>query len=307
MVTSGGGSVTVWDLSDGGTPIRRLAPVASATPAEDVRSVAVSPDGELVAAAGSDRATRVWDVSAGSELFTVARGSFMWRPAFSPDSRLVAVASEDGEIALYDRSGAQRAVMRAPEGFGLRDPTFSPDGTTVALLRYPTARNTPRDYRMLLWDWRTDRTQEWDAVVGSSPVFSPDGTRLATANTSGPAEIWDVPTRSRHAVLTGHTAGVGDVVFSAGGATIATAGQDGTARLWDADTGTVRLELPRAPAEVANVDVSPDSRWVATAHGNGRVQVWTTDPAELIDVAENQVTRALTDAECRQYLHQNGC
>jgi len=306
-VTSGGGSVTVWDLSDGRTPVRRLAPVASATPAEDVRSIAVSPDGELVAAAGNDRATRVWDASTGSELFTIARGSYMSRPAFSPDSTLVAVASEDGEIALYDRSGGQRAAMRAPQGLGLMDPAFSPDGTTVAVLQYPTARNTPRDYRMLLWDWATDRIQEWDAVVGDSPVFSPDGTRLATANPSGPAEIWDVTTRSLHVALTGHTAGVGDVAFSADGATIATAGQDGTARLWDADTGGVRLELPRVPAEVANVDISPDGRWVATSQGNGVVRVWTTDPAELIDVAQNQVTRALTDAECRTYLHQIGC
>jgi WD40 repeat protein len=67
------------------------------------------------------------------------------------------------------------------------------------------------------------------------------------------------------------------------------------------------LTRTAAPAQVSNVDISPDGRWVATAHGNGVVRVWTTDPAELVEVAERQVTRTLTDAECREYLHQDGC
>jgi hypothetical protein len=33
------------------------------------------------------------------------------------------------------------------------------------------------------------------------------------------------------------------------------------------------------------------------------VRIWELDLDDLVDIAEHEVTRTLTDQECRQYLH----
>jgi dipeptidyl aminopeptidase/acylaminoacyl peptidase len=62
-------------------------------------------------------------------------------------------------------------------------------------------------------------------------VFSPDGTRLATASHDRTARIWDTATGRTTATLTDHTGPVYNVVFSPDGTRLATAGSDRTARI----------------------------------------------------------------------------
>ena len=59
---------------------------------------------------------------------------------------------------------------------------------------------------------------------------------------------------------------------------------------------------------VSGLDFSPDGKRLASAAPDGVVRVWALDLDELIAIAEDELTRGLTDDECRQYLHQpNGC
>jgi hypothetical protein len=44
-----------------------------------------------------------------------------------------------------------------------------------------------------------------------------------------------------------------------------------------------------------------------SAGTDGVVRVWALDLDELVEIAEAELTRALTDDECRQYLHQPQC
>ena len=54
-------------------------------------------------------------------------------------------------------------------------------------------------------------------------VFSPDGTRLATASFDGSAKLWDAVSGKELLTLSGHAANVFGVTFSPDGKTIATA------------------------------------------------------------------------------------
>ena len=100
---------------------------------------------------------------------------------------------------------------------GLKDWTqaiaFSPDGQTLAVLSFPAVRNAPQAWQIVLWNWRSDAKRQWVGSVGRAPTFSPDGTRLAMADPSGSAEIWDVESGRRLMKLAGNAAGVDDVAF----------------------------------------------------------------------------------------------
>ena len=93
-------------------------------------------------------------------------------------------------------------------------------------------------------------------------VYSPDGTRLAVASSSG---IWlyDTTTHQEVLLLTGHTSPVTSITFSPDGRTLASGSGDGTTLLWDIAPPPV--EPP--PPVVEEVKLAED------VNGNGIVNI----------------------------------
>lgn len=137
-------------------------------------------------------------------------------------------------------------------------------------------------------------------------TFSPDGTRLATAE-SDRARVWDVRRGTVEAAMARNTSGVLGVAFSPDGRSLATAESDGTVRVWDAGSGEQDRVLQGHDAAVTTAAFSADGRRLASASQDGTVRVWALDLDDLIAMAEQRVTRDLTAIECRRYLHLDRC
>ena len=97
------------------------------------------------------------------------------------------------------------------------------------------------------------------------------------------------------------------LAFSADGSRLATASQDGTVRIWDPTSGEQLLVLRGHGALVSSVAFSPDGSRLASAGADGTVRVWALDLGDLVEIAKRELTRTLTDEECQQYLHVDGC
>ena len=97
MVTaSRDGTAKIWDLSS------RREVATLRVPTGAVLSVAVSPDGDLIATASADGTVNLWDAATGREWLTLfGHNRTVYSAAFSPDGRLFATASVDGTVALY--------------------------------------------------------------------------------------------------------------------------------------------------------------------------------------------------------------
>ncbi|HET6920685.1 MAG TPA: hypothetical protein VFI46_14645, partial [Jiangellaceae bacterium] len=227
--------------------------------------------------------------------------------ALSPDGALLAVTElNDPVTTILDRTGQIIGQVPEADGFFPVSAAFSADGDWLATSRVQDAERIGK-YAVTVWDWRTGEAVMTVDTLAESLAFAPVGTLLATAERAGPARIWDARTGQLLTTLTGHTGGVDDVTFSPDGATVATAGEDGTVRLWDANSGLQRLVLRGHIGVAATVRFSPDGTKLASTGSDGVVRVWALDLDDLLRIAGENVTRDVTQAECRQYLHVDSC
>lgn len=202
-------------------------------------TLAISPDGQHLAAASSDDIARVWAVRdrevTGEPVLLRGHESFLTSVAWSPDSRRLATTADDGTARIW---------RIAENG----------SGTVEHILRGHVGR-----------------------VVFAA--WSPDGTRLVTAGMDATVRVWDAATGGQLAVLTGHRADVRTVAWSPDGRLIASGGSDETARLWDARTYAPIATLTGHTKIVHSVEFSHDSRTLVTGSDDTTVRLWDiTDP-----------------------------
>jgi WD40 repeat protein len=299
------GSVAVWDPASPGRPIRTIGPGIGDP--EPVIRIAVNRDGSRVATIRNfSDVGGVWDPRTGDLVFEFRGRRELTGIDWSPDGHLLAT-DLGGGITVFDATGKRLLPLTEPGGFGVETGVFSPDGRLFATAgrgRSPTETN------VTIWDSETGRavrkiptdTQQF------ALAFDPSGASLAAGRSDGFVNVYDVASGERLLRFPSSEGPVDGVAYSPDGTTIATGGDDGTVRLFDAENGTQLLLLPGHRYLVTGIGFSPDGTRLVSASPDGVVRVWALDLDELIRIAKTQVTRELSDDECRQYLHlEGGC
>jgi len=284
------GAVKLWDRG-AGELVRDFAGHPNR-----VNAVDVSPDGARLASAGFDGVVRIWDVASGAELAAfsdhVARVQDV---SFSRDGRFLASGSNDQSAILYDAATLTALAFYA-HGAPVYGVTFSPDGRQLV--------TTGSDG--LIKFWPTDAAPETAAMtlthssVVQAAAFSPDGRQLASISWDGSVRLWDAASGALLDTLRGHTDRIYGAAYAPDGTLLATSSADGTVRLWDPTTGQVRHLLFGPEFNV--LDFRPDGRTLAVGGEDGTVRVYVVDSGDLLALAQQRVTRALTTEECLRYL-----
>jgi WD40 repeat protein len=241
--------------------------------ANQIRSVAFSPDGKLLAAAGGNPSqfgeVKIWDVAARKELLTI-RGhrDNIFAVAFSPDGKALATCSYDKMVKLWD-------VATGSEIKNLKDHTdavfsvaFSPDGKLLA--------SASADRTVKIWDVATGirlytLSDALDSV--NSIAFSPSGKLLAGAGADRIIRLWEIGATEGRQVksLIAHEDAVNVIAFSPDGKTLASAAADKSLKLWDA----AKLEELHSPEKqsdwIFSLSFSPDGKRLAVGRYDGSI------------------------------------
>ena len=258
----------------------------------DVRAIAYSPNGKMLASAGRDETVRLWNPKTGENLATLTgHDGLVTGVAFSPDGKRLVSGSGDATVRLWSiethqqiwaadtpqvqqQNIEQDPVVR--EAFGLprlpnKSPfeklafqwvlavAYSPDGKTLA-------SSGSSDGTIQLWEaerGRHSRTLKGHTDTVRTLAFSPDGKTLVSGGKDNTLRIWDTHTGSMLRRLAGHRKGIKTVTFSRDGKMIASGSEDATVRLWDAGTGRFLPVLSGYAWGIEAVAFSSDGKTVA--------------------------------------------
>ena len=151
-----------------------------------VRSLAFTPDGKQLATAGTDRTVKIWDLTSGEVLRTLAdfEGNVVG-VAISPDGKWLATScGTDDAVKLWELEQPEqpRHQFRLREGY-VPQIVFSPDSRLLAI---PNYGGTVPVFDVVSGEEFVQFTD-----VGSSycAAFSPDGKWLAVANQHLPIDL----------------------------------------------------------------------------------------------------------------------
>ena len=279
------GAVKLWNVSeDKLSP--RPGPVGSSD--KPMRSVAFSPQGERIAAAGDDMTIRIWDIRGGPPVVSDDSRRHKKKVnsvAFSPDGRFVVSGSDDRSIKMWNSYTGELVADFKPDPV---DPTmgrvytvaFSSDGRLVA--------SGGDDKYVRLWNPEAGAPASEPLSGHLDPVwvvaFSPDDRTIASGGSDNTVRFWDTHTHRP----VGRTLIQRDVVwalaFNRHGDELATADGDNLVRVWDLHSyEQIGTQLVGHTGAVYGVAFNPTEPQLASVSDDHQLRLWptTAQPEDL--------------------------
>jgi WD40 repeat protein len=210
---------------------------------DSILALALSKDGKKLAAGGTDRIVRVFDVASGKLEHAVENhADWILGVAFTPDNKGLVTGSRDKTAKLWDLT-AKESLLTFPDHQNIvNNVTMTPDGTF--------GLSAGEDGTIRIWQ-ATDKSKQ----IGK-----------ATKSLTG------------HGKAVFRIASYSDVKNPM----IASCSADMTVRLWNPVAGTALKTLSGLTDWVYAVAISPDGQFVAGGAANGEVRVWKTSDGSQV-------------------------
>lgn len=242
-----------------------------------VRDARLSPDGQRIAVALSNRTLEIENVDGtGEPLVFRGHEHSIDTIGWSHDGRRIASGARDSTIRIWNTDGSGRPIILAGHKKRLISVDWSPDDQHIVA--------ASADGAVLIW--RSDGSNEPVAIDPGTDLrsevaeWSPDGQRIAIGYTDGTISLWDATGKTRQLVLRGHRGDIYWIDWSPDGSRIATGSSDDTARIWNASGAGEPLVLQGHQASVTSVKWSPDGQYLATGSNDKTIRLWKVGGAE---------------------------
>ena len=273
-----------WFLLDQYRPRAQYLPVRSSA----IRSVAYSPDGRYLAAAGDPGQIEVWEDESGRAVHSWPSHTTVRDLAFSNDSRLLAAVGDDGFLRIMPLEGGPAREWRASD---------LPLWHVAFIGHEPRLACCAQEGGIRLIDGRHGEiiaTLETSSSTVHSMAVAPDGNWLVYGDQHGQLTICDLVTlQTVYRFPMSSNTTVKCLAVSADGTMVASASTDNWVRVfrighpWSFELILVGQHFDR----VQEIAFSGDGKRLASCDKNGNVQIWRLpslppEPTQIVRLSE---------------------
>jgi len=270
-------NIALWDLN-----LWERVPGAFDGYEDVVRSMDLSPNGELLVLGNYDGSLMLWDLENERliEDRMIGHTDVVNKVSFSPDGERIVSVSTDQTIRLWD------VVTR--QALGEPFATLTEDITDVAF--HPengTFATSGAEGSVFLWSPTTHTSIEQVLSRHNDKVwevaFTSNGDTLASASADRTIGIWDVSAQpSLTQSLAGNLGEIYGLDFSPDDSLLASGGQAGV-HVWDWREGKqVMMMLGWQEEPVVCLDFSPDGKILASGGMDSKIILWDVSTGEMI-------------------------
>ena len=248
------------------------------TSSGEVWSLAISPDGKIIASGNDNGMIELFDRQTGKLQTRFDQGKNVIRSlVFIPKTNRLITGDGDGNITIWNLNNNSLEIEFPSHIGSIWSLAVSPDGQTLI--------SSSEDKTIRIWNLVTGEKNgiifaQNTVVYGL--VFSANGKMFASAGQNGIIKIWDSNNRKLLRSLAGHENGVRSIAISPNSKYLVSGSWDKTVKVWDSQTGKLISTFQGHQNRVVTVAFSKDSRIVFSGGIDNKIKVWSIENNQLI-------------------------
>ncbi len=264
---------------------------------ENVRALAFSRDGQLLAAAGGQPAikgeVKIWNVAEARVTATIeGHNDCIYAVVFSPDGKSVATASYDKMIYVWEVSTGKQSRALKNHVDSVYDVAFSRDGKRLI--------SVSADRSVKVWDAETGNhlynlSESQGALY--TVAIHPKADQVAAAGADRMIRVWDLgPTGGKLAnSWFAHEKPILKIAYSPDGAFLYSTAQDRLLKTWDTHTLSELHVIAKQPDWNLALAVSPVGSTVGVGRYDGSLSVYDPTTGKLVLDKTPQLAKGPSD------------
>lgn len=256
-----------------------------------VSSLAISPNGQILASGSFDKTIKLWQISTGEQLQTLSDHSEgILSIAMSQDGQTLISGSFDQTIKLWHLGRGELIDTLTGHTSSVRSLAISHDGQTLISGSF--------DETIKLWnlerrEFLSNLTEKAGKVTAIA--LTPDGQTVTSAGEDGTISLWQLGSDSVEGasnlpkILKGNLSPVCSLAISPNGQIIAAGCSDGKVKLWQLGTPELRAVFAGHSEKVMSLVFGYDGRTLISGSGDGTTRIWSLGTGETQEVLTNEV------------------
>jgi WD40 repeat protein len=202
--------------------------------------VAFRPDGQELAASGTDGSVRVFNVPAGTERLQINNhADWVNDVCYSPDGKYIATASRDKTAKVFDAQSGNLLTTHSEHNAPVRAINFLPDGKSVLSAGGSRIRIWNVEDSKLLGEITGFEHDIYAVVANSESIVAGSADRSA--------RLFKLADRTLVRSLTEHPTWVLSLAWHEASKRVSTGCLDGTVSIWDLEDGTLVKQFLAIP------------------------------------------------------------